>query len=65
MQVFSLAEPSSDDGPEMKCKSKTRTAREGGSASLLRVNEQVRGGVRVWARARARVRVKVGVRVTG
>ena len=27
-QVFSLAEPSSDDGPEMKCKSKTRTARQ-------------------------------------
>ena len=39
-QVFSLAEPSSDDGPEMKSKTKTRTAREGGSASLLRVNEQ-------------------------
>jgi len=39
-QVFSLAEPSSDDGPEMKSKSKTRTAREGGSASLLRVDEQ-------------------------
>ena len=49
----------------MKCKSKTRTAREGGSASLLRVNEQVRGRVRVWARARVRVRVKVGVRVIG
>jgi len=45
----------------MKCKSKTRTAREGGSASLLRVDEQVRGTVRVWARARARVRVRVKV----
>ena len=39
-QVFSLAEPSSEDGPEMKMKSKTRTAREGGSASLLRVSEE-------------------------
>ena len=40
-QVFSLAEPNPDeDGPEMKCKSKTRTAREDGSASLLSVNER-------------------------
>jgi len=38
-QVFSLSEPTSDDGPEMKCKNKTRTAREGGGASLLSVSE--------------------------
>jgi queuine tRNA-ribosyltransferase len=38
-QVFSLSEPSADDGPEMKCKSKTRTAREEGAASLLSVTE--------------------------
>ena len=39
-QVFSLAEPSSDDGPEMKCKSKSRTGREDGSSSLLSVTER-------------------------
>ena len=39
-QVFSLSEPDPDvDGPEMKCKNKTRTQREGGSASLLSVSE--------------------------
>ena len=38
-QVFSLAEPSEEDGPEMKCKNKTRTQREGGGASLLSVSE--------------------------
>ena len=38
-QVFSLSEPNEEDGPEMKCKNKTRTAREGGGASLLSTSE--------------------------
>ena len=53
-QVFSLSEPSADDGPEMKCKNKTRTKRGadaggangadgagggGNAASLLSVSE--------------------------
>ena len=38
-QVFSLSEPSADDGPEMKCKNKSRVARDDNAASLLRVSE--------------------------
>jgi len=40
-QVFSLSEPSADDGPEMKCKNKSRVAgREDGAASLLHISER-------------------------
>jgi len=39
-QVFSLSEPTADDGPEMKCKNKARVGREEGAASLLHISEQ-------------------------
>ena len=39
-QVFSLSEPSAEDGPEMKCKNKSRVQREDGAASLLRISER-------------------------
>ena len=38
-QVFSLASPNSEDGPELKSRNK-RSAKEGGTGSLLRVSEQ-------------------------
>jgi len=38
-QVFSLAEPTEEDGPEMKSRTK-RTSLHGGSASLLRTSER-------------------------
>jgi len=43
-QVFSLAEPDKDDGPEMKCRNKTRKGaaaeKAGGGPSLVKVSEQ-------------------------